>query len=413
MVAKHSDLHSKLPPLGEALRASTALPYTQWEAWLALYHGKPLMIAEASLDAPRGPRYAPTEASRAAQAEHLKRLKAFHRYPGAVFANPDDLAKFIAYSAILDLLVADNAKKAAQARAPSQDEKLDEILKRLSADKSVPLDTLRAILASMGEAAASYNAAEIEQKLTAKASEFRDLTDRLNRLSNADPVVAQLRAEASTALASGSFEQADQLLADAEARDLSGLEDIETLARQKRLSAADSRAQRAAAALLRINPDAYGQAAAHYGEASRIAIVADALKAREYLRAQASALVRLGDEFGDNAALREAIEVLEAMPAGGDRAKDPHDWAATQNNLGTALAKLGERESGTARLEEAVAAFRAALQEWTRERVPLEWAGTQTNLGNALKTLGERESGTARLEEAVAAYRAALRGMDA
>jgi hypothetical protein len=124
------------------------------------------------------------------------------------------------------------------------------------------------------------------------------------------------------------------------------LKDIETLARQKRLSAADSRAQRAAAALLRINPDAYGQAAAHYGGASRIAIVADALKAREYLRAQASALVRLGDEFGDNAALREAIEVLEAMPAGGDRAKDPHDWAATQNNLGTALASSASGRAG-------------------------------------------------------------------
>jgi hypothetical protein len=88
LVAKHSDLHSKLPPLGEALRASTALPYTQWEAWLALYHGKPLMIAEASPDAPRGPRYAPTEASRAAQAEHLKRLKAFHRYPGRRVREP-------------------------------------------------------------------------------------------------------------------------------------------------------------------------------------------------------------------------------------------------------------------------------------------------------------------------------------
>ena len=77
-----------------------------------------------------------------------------------------------------------------------------------------------------------------------------------------------------------------------------------------------------------------------------VAAVADALKAREYLRAQASALVRLGDEFGDNAGLREAIEVLEAMPAGGDGAKDPHDWAATQNNLGTALAELGVHPPG-------------------------------------------------------------------
>jgi hypothetical protein len=158
-------------------------------------------------------------------------------------------------------------------------------------------------------------------------------------------------------LSNGSFERADQLLADAEARDLSGLEDIEALVRQKRLSAADSRAQRAAAALLRINPDAYRQAAAHYGEASHTASAADALKAREYLRSQATALVRLGDEFGENAALREAISLLGATPAAGNRTKDPLDWAAAQNHLGTALAVLGRREGQTARLEEAVEAF--------------------------------------------------------
>jgi hypothetical protein len=161
-------------------------------------------------------------------------------------------------------------------RPQTQVEIVAEILKKVSEDKSVPLGSLRAILDSMGEAAPSYDAAEIEQKLVAKASEFRDLTDRLNRLSNADPVVSRLRAEASAALTSGLFERADQLLADAEARDLSGLEDIEALVRQKRLSAADSRAQRAAAALLRINPDAYREAAGHYAEASRIVAVADA-----------------------------------------------------------------------------------------------------------------------------------------
>ena len=273
----------------------------------------------------------------------------------------------------------------------------------------MPLDTLRVILASMGEAAASYNAAQIEQKLAAKASEFRELTDRLNRLSNDDPVVAQLRAEASTALAGGSFERADQLLAEAEARDLSGLEDIEALARQKRLSAAESRRNgrppRCCGSIRR----AYRQAAAHYGEASRIAAAADVLKAREYLRSQADALVRLGDEFGDNAALREAIEFLKALPAAGDRAKDPLDWATAHNDLGIALAELGERENGTARLEEAVKAYRAALEVRSRERVPLEWARTQNNLGNALLRLGERESGTARLEEAVAAYHEGLK----
>ena len=293
-------------------------------------------------------------------------------------------------------------------RSPTQGENIGEILRKLSEKESVPLKTLQAILASMGETAESSNAAEIEQKLTATASKFRELTDRLDRLSNADPDVARLRKEASAALAEGLFAQADQLLANAEARDLSGLEDFEALAQQKRLSAAESRAGRAVAAMLRINPDAYRQAAAHYAEASRIAAVADTLKGREYLRSQATTLAILGEEFGDNSALQEAIRLLEPMLAVSNQARDPLEWAKTQNNLGNALTALGERESGTARLAEAVAAYREALQERTRERVPLERAATQMNLGNALARLGERESGTARLEEAVAAYREAL-----
>jgi hypothetical protein len=291
---------------------------------------------------------------------------------------------------------------------PTQDEKLDEVLRIVSQKESVPLETLRTILASMGEAADSSNAAEIAQKLTAKASEFRALTDRLNRLSNIDPEVTRLRKEAAVALAEGLFARADQLLGEAEARDLSGLEDIETLARQKRLSAADSRAERAAAAMLQVNLSAYRQAAAHYAEAARIAAAADALKGREYLRSQARGLATLGEEFGDNSALQEAIRLLESVLAASNQARDPLNWAATQNNLGTALATLGGRESGTQRLDGAVAAYRAALEEGTRERVPLDWAMTQMNLGTALWRLGERESGTKRLEEAVAAYRAAL-----
>jgi hypothetical protein len=283
-------------------------------------------------------------------------------------------------------------------RSPMQSENIAEILRIVSEKESVPLKTLQAILASMTETMESPNAAQmespnfaqIEQKLTATASKFRELTDRLNRLSNADPDVARLRKEASAALAEGLFAQADQLLANAEARDLSGLEDFEALARQKRLSAAESRAGRAVAAMLRINPDAYRQAAAHYAEASRIAAVADTLKGREYLRSQATTLVTLGEEFGDNSALQEAIRLLEPMLAVSNQARDPLDWAGAQMNLGTGLATLGNRETGTARLEEAVAAFREALQERTRARVPLDWARTTGDQGVALMLLAER-----------------------
>jgi Domain of unknown function (DUF4062) len=92
LLAKHADLAEKLPSLCEALAHDTSISYTQWEAWLALYHGKRLVIAEAGPNAPRGPGFAPTDASRAAQADHLERLRSFHRYPSSQFASPDELA---------------------------------------------------------------------------------------------------------------------------------------------------------------------------------------------------------------------------------------------------------------------------------------------------------------------------------
>ncbi len=108
-----------------------------------------------------------------------------------------------------------------------------------------------------------------------------------------------------------------------------------------------------------------------------------------YLARQAGALYQQGDERGDNATLRSAIEVYQQALKELTRARVPLDWAATQMNLGTALERLGERESGTARLEEAVAAYRAALQELTRARVPLEWAGCDRAVRRAALAAGQ------------------------
>src|SRR5271163_2998430 len=100
----HPDLVEKLPPLKEALENGESLSYTQWEAWLALYHGKALLVVRPTEAAPRGPNYKPSAGSRRAQAERLRRLEGYETYPAITFANNDDLARQLAYSAILDLL---------------------------------------------------------------------------------------------------------------------------------------------------------------------------------------------------------------------------------------------------------------------------------------------------------------------
>ena len=104
ILSKYPGLPRKFPPLGEDLEKGEPISYTQWEAWLALYHSKVLLIAKADCDAPRGLAYAPTDCSRMAQEKHLARLREVERYPGNVFTSPDNLAKQIALTTILDLL---------------------------------------------------------------------------------------------------------------------------------------------------------------------------------------------------------------------------------------------------------------------------------------------------------------------
>ena len=112
IVSKYHDIIDKLPPLREPLVNRVDISYTQWEAWLALYHDKLLQIAKAHDEAPRGPRFASTEESRAAQRAHLERLRAVERYPGCTFTSPDNLAKQIFSGAILDLLARESLSAA-------------------------------------------------------------------------------------------------------------------------------------------------------------------------------------------------------------------------------------------------------------------------------------------------------------
>jgi hypothetical protein len=117
LFARYPDFTKKLAPLEAVPREKAAISFTQWEAWLALYHGKVLLIAAASENAPRGPDYVPTEAARASQNAHLERLRSVGRYPGLAFSSPDNLAKQIAYSTILDLLAKARGDRSTASRA--------------------------------------------------------------------------------------------------------------------------------------------------------------------------------------------------------------------------------------------------------------------------------------------------------
>jgi tetratricopeptide (TPR) repeat protein len=217
-----------------------------------------------------------------------------------------------------------------------------------------------------------------------------------------------LRASASTqpgedvqkAIDAGNLAKADALLADVETEQRHNFDHLA-------VSVADTSARRGEIALTRLR---YTEAARHFADAAGVFPPGSAYEDKriDYLKREAAALARQGDEFGDISAQRSAIERYKRLLDLLSRERVPIEWAAIQNDLGNALSTLGAHESDTTHLEEAVAAFRAALKELTRQRAdPNIWIIRQSNLGNALFILGERESDTTHLEEA-AAFRAAL-----
>ena len=73
------------------------------EAWLALYHRRPLIIACPEANAPRDARYQMIDEQREQQQQHLERLAAYERYP-LKFSSADRLTVEILRSKLPDLL---------------------------------------------------------------------------------------------------------------------------------------------------------------------------------------------------------------------------------------------------------------------------------------------------------------------
>ena len=424
IVKKYTDLMDKLPPLQQILESRLDISYTQWEAWLALYHDKLLLIAKADDTAPRGPRFAPTDASRAAQRMHLERLSAFERYPGCTFTGPDNLAKQILSGAILDLLVV----AALESRGVLQTSEHAGLQRRIVISlahrlKPDVLDFEQAIT-------------ELERAVQVAV----DVIARGERGTNDDAFVNAVLARVADKVRNddldGGAGAIDEALAELEAKHRRSqvvlLEEgvkVDTLRRDavavarriEMIVAADHPTDRPA--WLPEFQARYDEFEAD-GDAKGINFslaVAIELARRKHATARdtnergdaldllGNALWRLGERESGTAQLEEAVAAFRAALTERTRERVPLDWARTQGNLGGALVRLGERGRGTTRLEEAVDAFREALKELTRERVPVDWATAQNNLGNALATLGQRESGTTRLKEAVDAFREALK----
>jgi tetratricopeptide (TPR) repeat protein len=423
LFVKYPDLSTNLPPL----ERGEGISYTHWEAWLALYHRKDLFIVQAGESAERGPRYAPTDASRAGQAEHLRRLKEVERYPGYTFTSPIDLANHLKSTGILDLLVKAYAEESARARDVAEGF-IHEMAQKVAGDRKLDFEGMKQ---------AVRNAIDIyEREIAGEETET-------NVGAIVDEALARARSlvdAGKSGLAQAGLRKAAEAMRREEEerreRYVAGIRALYHRARDIALAAYDGAAAADAivveaeaihgpdTAIFARSLDSEAAALYEYGRdrGSNVHLTASIALRRKLLDAALSedergtardklglALATLGARERGTARLEEAVEAFHAALEDRTQQRAPLKWAMTQLNLGTALARLGERESGTQRFEEAAASFRAALKEYTQERAPIEWAKTQNNLGNVLARLGERESGTGKLEEAIAAYREALK----
>ena len=101
LLAEYPDLGVRLPPLaGDLRKPEPGFSYTEWEAYLALYHRRPLFVYRATdfeldaLDVPRDARFVfrPSEAE--AQKEHYQRISALGHDRG-LFLNEERLSSAV------------------------------------------------------------------------------------------------------------------------------------------------------------------------------------------------------------------------------------------------------------------------------------------------------------------------------
>ena len=109
---RYADLADRLPALRAVLDApAPALSYTQWEAYLAIYHRKPLFIAMPAPGAVREPDFVIDAGQQVQQQAHRDRLRTLGRYPEITFAKVEDLAIQLLRSALLEILAPGSSRQ--------------------------------------------------------------------------------------------------------------------------------------------------------------------------------------------------------------------------------------------------------------------------------------------------------------
>lgn len=277
-----------------------------------------------------------------------------------------------------------------------------------AAREDVPLDTLYGVLRAFGESDMPKDAATLERLLADQAQQLKRFKDERTALSADDPELKRLATAADQALAEGALVAAREFLAEAKTRvdaTQTVIADTEARIRAKRLANGAIYARSGEAAALAFD---YQGAAADYAKAYDWIKDTGDDSAWTYLWSEASWLSAFGQETGNQAALSQAVAVLQQSLSLAPRATRALDWATAQNDIGSTLRIIGENTGDADTLKQAIAAFTAALEVRRPETDADAFAATQMNLGNAYAALGRISGENPYFADALKAYQAAL-----
>ena len=165
---------------------------------------------------------------------------------------------------------------------------------------------------------------DLDSTLREIAKQYKELLQRLEVAQSEDPQVAALKTQARQAIEDGQFDDAEKFLNDAEARDIAAIEQLETAAKQRRMSAAEINTNNACVQCIQFR---YAESAAYWQQAAQLLPEEEQQKRAEYLNAAGNDFYRIG-RYAESLKLYE--QSLAIRRKIGDKASEE----VTLNNIG-------------------------------------------------------------------------------
>lgn len=262
---------------------------------------------------------------------------------------------------------------------PAIYQRLDEITEHVSKDKGIDESALRSILSKLEDTHIPRE--KIVNAFENAITQLIELRTSLARQTDGNEGIHKARQQADKEILSGDFSKAKETLESArlqavEVKDSGRRAEAEILEDQAKISLLQSRYREAA--------DFFARAAA---------LLSDDIKATfDLLAKRATALQDLGELFGDDEGLTDAIEQWEEALSIVSEESHQKEHRKAENNLASALVSLGERQPTSELMRRATDIQNRILACEENSQDPFYRSVAAANLGTTLTALGRREN---------------------